>query len=89
MLLEDKIMDFAERLAINKIYDESLAYVLDIDDKYQIQANHQKIENDECVYLLTLYNKADEIEVDSIFCDIEKEQIEDMICFFVEEYTLK
>ncbi|QSX05833.1 hypothetical protein JYG23_14390 [Sedimentibacter sp. zth1] len=86
MIIEEQIIEFVELISKNKQYDENLNHKLSLDDKYEIKAKHEKIENDECVYALTLWDKETNKQIDNVFSDIDDEQIEDIIFFFIEEY---
>ncbi len=83
--LEDKIFNFSQEIAGVLDFNNDYSSQLDIKDSFFIKANHMKIENNEWVYNITLYN--DEEIIDSIYCDRVQEELEDIIIFLIEEYV--
>lgn len=82
--LEDRIFEFSRELSEKTSYNEDIIKFT-VNDEFYIIASHVLIENDECVYNIVLYNNNEEI-IDSVYCNINLEDIEDIIVYLVEEY---
>lgn len=83
--LEDKILSFSQKIVEMEDFNNDNSLLLNIKDNFFIKANHVKIENNEWVYNITLYN--DNEIIDSIYCDRVQEELEDIIIFLIEEYV--
>ena len=82
--LEDRIFELSKELSEKTSYnEEAIKFVINND--FYIVASHALIENDECVYNIVLYDNKNEL-VDSVYCNINLEDIEDIIIFLIEEY---
>ncbi len=82
--LEDEIFNYSNTLADVKDFNPDYNLKLNINDKFFITANHVKIEDNEWVYNIALYN-GEEL-IDSIYCNKLQEELEDIIFFLIEEY---
>ena len=83
MSLEDKIFNYSKTLADMIDFNGDISQ-LNLKDNYFIIASHVKIENDEWLFNICLYD--DNELIDSVYCKGEQEDLEDIIIFLIEEY---
>lgn len=86
-ILEDKIFNFADELESASDLEVGYKKTLEINEEFQIKAEYIVDEDGELLYKMYIINTKDQEVIDSIYCELDADEIENVIYFFIEEYT--